>query len=47
MISQTMKVIKTGEIRSSGTEALIEALGPVGMAGYLEEYDACGKGDIL
>lgn len=45
MINQTMKVIKTSEIRRLGTEALIKALGPVGMARYLEEYDNGGKGD--
>ena len=45
MINQTMKIIKTSEIRRLGTEALIKALGPVGMARYLEEYDNGGKGD--
>lgn len=29
----------------TGTEALVKALGPVGMARYLEEYDNGGEGD--
>lgn len=45
MISQTIKIMKTSEIRRSGTEALVKALGPIGMARYLEEYDHGGKGD--
>ena len=45
MMSQTMKIVKTSEIRKSGTEALVKALGPIGMARYLEEYDNGGKGD--
>lgn len=28
-----------------GTEALIKALGPIGMARYLEEFDDGGSGD--
>lgn len=32
-------------IRRLGTEALMKALGPVGMARYLCEYDDGGKGD--
>ncbi len=28
-----------------GTEALIKALGPIGMARYLEEFDNGGFGD--
>ena len=28
-----------------GTEALIKALGPIGMARYLEEFDDGGTGD--
>lgn len=45
MMSQTMKIFKASEIRKSGTEALVKALGPIGMARYLEEYDNGGKGD--
>lgn len=45
MMSRTMKIVKSSEIRKSGTEALIKALGPIGMARYLEEYDNEGKGD--
>lgn len=33
------------DIRRIGTEALVKALGPVGMARYLEEYDNGGTGD--
>lgn len=45
MMSQTMKLVKTSEIRKLGTEALVKALGPVGMARYLECYDNGGQGD--
>lgn len=45
MMSQTMKIVKTSEVRRLGTEALVKALGPVGMARYLEEYDNGGQGD--
>lgn len=45
MMNQTMKIVKVSEIRRLGTEALVKALGPVGMARYLEEYDNGGKGD--
>lgn len=45
MMSQTMNIVKESEIRRAGTEALLKALGPVGMARYLEEYDEGGKGD--
>lgn len=45
MMSQTMNIVKGSEIRRLGTEALVKALGPVGMARYLEEYDDGGKGD--
>lgn len=40
-----MKVVKSSEVRKSGTQALRKALGPVGMARYLEEYDNGGRGD--
>lgn len=33
------------EKRKAGTEALVKALGPIGMARYLEEYDKGGSGD--
>ena len=45
MMNQTMKVVKNSEIRRLGTEALVKALGPIGMARYLEEYDNGGQGD--
>lgn len=45
MMNQTIKIVKTGEIRRLGTEALVRALGPIGMAKYLEEYDNGGQGD--
>lgn len=44
-MNQTLKIVKTSEIRRAGTEALIRALGPVGMARYLEEHDNGGNGD--
>lgn len=40
-----MNIVKGSEIRRLGTEALVKALGPVGMARYLEEYDNGGNGD--
>lgn len=45
MMSQTMKIINISEVRRLGTEALVKALGPIGMARYLEEYDNGGQGD--
>lgn len=45
MMNQTMKIVKVSEIRRLGTEALVKALGSVGMARYLEEYDNGGQGD--
>lgn len=45
MMSQTMNIVKGSEIRRLGTEALVKALRPVGMARYLEEYDNGGNGD--
>lgn len=45
MMNQTMKIVKVSEIRRLGTEALVKALGPAGMARYLEVYDNGGKGD--
>lgn len=45
MMSQTMKIVKNSEVRRLGTEALVKALGPIGMARYLEEYDNGGQGD--
>lgn len=40
-----INITKGSEIRRIGTEALIKALGPMGMARYLEEYDGGGNGD--
>ncbi|MDE5589523.1 MAG: hypothetical protein K2J60_10370 [Acetatifactor sp.] len=45
MMDQTMKIVKNSEVRRLGTEALVKALGPIGMARYLEEYDNGGQGD--
>lgn len=45
MMNQTMKIVKVSEIRRLGMEALTKALGPIGMAKYLEEYDGGGRGD--
>lgn len=45
MIRKTMNIVNGSEIRKAGTEALLKALGPVGMARYLEEYDNGGQGD--
>ena len=45
-MNQTMKIIKISEIRRLGTEALVKALGPMGMARYIEEYDNGGQGII-
>lgn len=44
-MSATISLKKDSEIRRMGTEALIKALGPIGMARYLEEYDNGGNGD--
>lgn len=41
----TISLIKNSEIRRVGTEALVKALDPIGMARYLEEYDHGGTGD--
>lgn len=40
-----IRLAKNSEIRRVGTEALIKALGPIGMARYLEEFDNGGTGD--
>lgn len=45
MMNQTMKIVNISEVRRLGTEALVKALGPIGMARYLEEYDNGGQGD--
>lgn len=44
-MNTAIHLIKRSEIRRAGTEALIKALGPVGMAKYLEEFDCGGIGD--
>lgn len=44
-MNTTLHLIKNSEIQRVGTEALIKALGPIGMARYLEEYDNGGIGD--
>ena len=45
MTTKTIKIAKPSDIRRMGTEALIKALGPIGMARYLEEFDDGGTGD--
>lgn len=44
-MTQTINLTKPSEVRRIGTEALLKALGPIGMAKYLEEYDNGGTGD--
>ena len=44
-MNTAIHLTKGSEIRRIGTEALIKALGPLGMARYLEEYDKGGTGD--
>lgn len=44
-MNQTIKIVSPSEIRRVGTEALVRALGPIGMARYLEEHDNGGQGD--
>ncbi len=44
-MNTTISLVRSSEIRRVGTEALIKALGPIGMARYLEEYDDGGTGD--
>lgn len=44
-MNTTINLLKESEIRQTGTQALLAALGPVGMARYLEEYDHGGTGD--
>lgn len=41
----TIRLMKKSEIMQIGTKALIQALGPMGMVRYLEEYDGGGSGD--
>lgn len=45
MMTQKIKITKPSEVRRAGTEALVKALGPIGMARYLEEFDNGGTGD--
>lgn len=44
-MNMAIHLVKGSEIRRVGTEALIKALGPLGMARFLEEYDNGGMGD--
>lgn len=44
-MSATINIMKMSDIKRIGTEALVKALGPLGMARYLEEYDEGGTGD--
>lgn len=44
-MNMTISLKKDSDIRRIGTEALVKALGPIGMARYLEEYDNGGTGD--
>ena len=41
----SINLMKASDIRRIGTEALVKALGPLGMARYLEEYDNGGSDD--
>lgn len=41
----SINLLNLRDIRRIGTEALVKALGPLGMARYLEEYDNGGNGD--
>lgn len=41
----TINLMKASDIKRIGTEALVKALGPLGMARYLEEFDNDGMGD--
>lgn len=45
-MNTAIHLAKGSDIRRTGTEALIKALGPIGMAKYLEEYDNGGTGDF-
>ncbi len=45
MMTDTINLMKDSDIRRIGTEALVKALGPLGMARYLEVYDNGGSGD--
>ncbi len=44
-MTTTIPLKTESEIREIGTKALLRALGPIGMARYLEEYDNGGTGD--
>jgi len=43
--ASSRNLVKISEVRRLGTEALVKALGPIGMARNLEEYDNGGQGD--
>ena len=45
MMTATISIMKSSEIRKKGTEALLKVLGPTGTIRYLEQYDNGGKGD--
>ena len=45
-MNATINLLKNSEIQRVGTQALLEALGPVGMVRYLEEHDGGGAGII-
>lgn len=45
MTTKTIKITRPSDIRRMGTEALVKALGSIGMARYLEEYGNGGTGD--
>ena len=44
-MTQTINIINPSEIRKNGTQALLNALGPIGMARYMEQFDNGGSGD--
>lgn len=44
-MTPTIDVLKPNEIQQKGISALLDALGPIGMARFLELYDNGGNGD--
>lgn len=44
-MTPTINVMKPSEVQQKGMSALLDALGPIGMARFLEQYDNGGSGD--
>ncbi|WP_034465535.1 hypothetical protein [Butyrivibrio proteoclasticus] len=44
-MAKTLNILSSSELKIKGDEALIDALGVVGFARYIEEYDKGGSGD--